>query len=127
MKGSTQLLEDVIEVVLFASSPSKVHDKLVESIWTHCHRYKIYNNWDLSKLSDSEFLNLIFNKDLYDEALGKVLKEYNFPLSRIRYNHTYALVLKYFNWLMLELEKDKIADIDIDLIDYELSIISKLD
>lgn len=127
MKGSTQLLEDVIELLLFAPDPSKRHNKTINSIWNHCHRYKIYNNWDLTKLSDAEFLNLIFNEDLYDEALGKVLKEYNFPKNRIRYNHIYKLVSAYFDWLMLELEKDKAADIDEDLIDYRLSVLYQYD
>lgn len=127
MKGSTQLLEDLIELLLFAPDPSERHDKIINNIWNHCHRYKIYNNWDLTKLSDVEFLNLIFNEDLYDEALGKVLKEYNFPKNRIRYNHIYKLVSAYFDWLMLELEKDKAADIDEDLIDYRLSVLYQYD
>lgn len=123
MKGSTQLLEDLIELLLFAPDPSERHDKIINSIWNHCHRYKIYNNWDLTKLSDTEFLNLIFNEDLYDEALGKVLKEYKFSKDRIRYNHIYKLISVYFDWLILELEKNKAEGIDEDLIDYRLSVL----
>lgn len=123
MKGSTQLLEDLIELLLFAPDPSERHDKIINSIWNHCHRYKIYNNWDLTKLSDTEFLNLIFNEDLYDEALGKVLKEYKFFKDRIRYNHIYKLISVYFDWLILELEKNKAEGIDEDLIDYRLSVL----
>lgn len=82
---------------------------------------------DLTKLSDAEFLNLIFNEDLYDEALGKVLKEYKFSKDRIRYNHIYKLISIYFDWLILELEKNKAEDIDEDLIDYRLSVLYQYD
>ena len=39
----------------------------------------------------------------------------------------YKLISVYFDWLILELEKNKAEDIDEDLIDYRLSVLYQYD